>query len=100
MIETDNSRRNYERRTVLVEARLMEGGQWRECRILNISAGGAKLLAAPSINGEGMPALLEIGSFGQFGCAVVRQNGEEVAVKFTHDPAEMQEVVMGLAMYG
>lgn len=99
MTETDYSRRNYARRTVLVEARIMEDGQWRDCSILNISAGGAKLLLSSGINQE-MPLMLEIGSFGQFGCTVVRQSGEELAVKFTHDPAEMMEVVMGLAMYG
>lgn len=99
MTETDYSKRHYERQTVRVEARIRDGGQWRDCRILNISAGGAKLLVSSGINME-MPVMLEIGSFGQFGCTVVRQNGEELAVKFTHDPAEMQEVVMGLAMYG
>lgn len=78
----------------------MACGQWHECRIRNISAGGAKLQSDSVSLEQGMEILLEIGNFGQFGGTVTWQSGEELGIKFTHDPAEMSEVAMGLALYG
>ena len=95
----EQSRRKYERRTILFDARLREDGPWQACRILNISAGGAKLLISSDIN-HGAIVSLEIGSFGQFSGTVVWTDREEVGIKFSHDPTEIAEVLMGLAMYG
>lgn len=95
----EQSRRKYERRPILFDARIMEGGQWQDCRILNMSAGGAKLIVSRNIN-HGAIISLELGIFGQFSGTVVWTDREEVGIKFSHDPAEMAEVLMGLAMYG
>jgi len=92
-------KRAHDRRTILVEARIMAYGKWHDCRILNISAGGAKLQLGIQILQDSV-VQLEIGSFGQFGGTVVWQNGEDLGIKFTHSPAEMTEVVMGIAIYG
>jgi len=91
--------REHERRTILVEARILDGEEWHDCRIVNISVGGAKLLIGRQFN-HGTSVLLHIGNFGRFSGTAVWQNSEELGVKFTHDPAEIAEVVMGLAMYG
>ena len=96
---SEQSRRKHERQQVLFDARIMEAGQWQACRILNMSAGGAKLLVNCNIN-HGAAVSLEVGNFGQFSGTVVWIDREEVGIKFSHDPAEMAEVVMGLAMYG
>lgn len=95
----DQSRRVHERRTILFDARLRKDGQWQDCRILNMSAGGAKLLVNSNIN-HGATVSLEVGNFGQFSGTVVWTDREEVGIKFSHDPTEIAEVLMGLAMYG
>ncbi|MFA6316976.1 MAG: PilZ domain-containing protein [Elusimicrobiota bacterium] len=81
-----------------LKARLEEGGTWHDCLILNISPGGAKV----SVEGPASDAKvvhLEIGRFGRFGAEVVWRAGSELGLRFTHDPAEMTEVVLGLAVY-
>ena len=94
-----HDKRKYERQTVLVEAKIQDGRAWHDCRIVNISVGGAKL----RINRQfitGAAVLLHIGHFDQFSGTVVWQQTDEMGVKFTHDTTEIAEVVMGLAMYG
>lgn len=92
-------RRGHPRRSRMVEARVMEDGKWHECRILNISAGGAKLSVGCDFT-RGAPVVLEIGQFGQYRGSVIWANGQELGIKFGHDPAEMAEVVIGTAIYG
>jgi len=91
--------REYERQTVLVEARIQDGQEWCDCRIVNISVGGAKLRTSRQLN-TGTSVLLHIDHFGQFSGTIVWQHTDEIGVKFTHNTAEIAEVVMGLAMYG
>ena len=95
----EQSRRKHERRQILFDARIMEDGQWQDCRILNMSAGGAKLLVSCNIN-HGATVSLEVGNFGQFSGTVVWKDSEEIGIKFSNDPTEIAEVLMGLAMYG
>jgi len=91
--------REHERRTVTVEAQIRDHAEWHECRIVNISAGGAKLRSECRFE-AGAEVQLNIGQWGQFSGTVVWQHSEELGVKFTHDPAEIADVIMGLAMYG
>jgi hypothetical protein len=93
------NKRVHERRNVLVEARIMDGAAWHDCRIINISVGGAKLLIAGQFL-MGDIVRLQIASFGEFSGVISWRRSEEVGVKFTNDPVEMADVVMGLAMYG
>jgi len=98
-LQKDQYQREYERREVLVETRIFDGDKWHECRIVNISVGGAKFsISGPFIQNGAL--LVSIGGFGEFSCVVAWQTSEGLGVKFTHNPAEIAEVVMGLAMYG
>ncbi|MDO8464840.1 MAG: PilZ domain-containing protein [Gallionella sp.] len=101
MLEPDSAeyKRKDTRESILTQARIMVGGDWHNCRILNISTGGAKLQIDRHIN-HGTPVSLQIGEFGQFNVTVAWQQSTEVGVKFTHDALEMAAVIMGLASYG
>ncbi len=91
--------REYERTEVLVKARIMDGGHWLDCTIVNISASGAKLRSSSNYY-QGETVRLRIGNFGEFGGVVSWHNSQNVGIKFTHDPLEMADVLMGLAVYG
>ena len=101
MLDPDSAeyQRKDTRETILTQARIMADGDWHNCRILNISTGGAKLQIDRRIS-HGTPISLQIGEFGQFGATVAWQQDTEVGVKFTHDALEMAAVIMGLASYG
>ncbi len=101
MLEPDSTeyKRKDTRESILTQARIMVDGDWHNCRILNISTGGAKLQIDGRI-GHGTPVSLQIGEFGQFGATVAWQQDAEIGVKFTHDALEMAAVIMGLASYG
>ena len=101
MLEPDSTeyKRKDTRESILTQARIMADGGWHNCRILNISTGGAKLQIALRID-LGAPVSLQIGEFGQFSATVAWQQDTEIGVKFTHDALEMAAVVMGLASYG
>lgn len=87
------------RESILTQAKLMADGEWHNCKIINISTGGAKLQIDRRFN-HGMAVALQIGEFGQFSATVAWQQGAELGVKFTHDALEMAGVIMGLASYG
>lgn len=97
--DSHSDHRAHARRTVLVAGRILEGEEWRPCEIINVSAGGAKIRIDHQVS-PGTVVRLEIGPFGHFNGTIAWQQGEEVGLKFSHDPAEMAEVVIGLAMYG
>ena len=92
-------KREYERQTVLVGARIQDGQGWHGCQIVNISVGGAKIRISRQFSTR-TAVLLHIDNFGQFSGTIVWQHAEEAGVKFNHDMAEIAEAVMGLAMYG
>ena len=92
-------KRKDTREAILTEAKIMVDGGWHNCRILNISTGGAKLQTDRHIS-HGIAVSLQIGKFGQFGAIVAWQQGGELGVKFTHDASEIAGVIMGLASYG
>jgi hypothetical protein len=91
--------RMFERQPILVEARIQGESCWYDCRISNISTGGAKLQVDQQI-AHGEMVCLKIGDFGEFSATVCWQQSRELGVKFTHDPLEMADVVIGLATYG
>lgn len=92
-------KRKDTRESILTEAKIMVDGDWHNCRILNISTGGAKLQIDRRIS-HGMAVSLQIGKFGQFSAIIAWQQSGEVGVKFTHDALEIAGVIMGLASYG
>ena len=93
--ETEYKRKDT-RETILSQAKILVDGEWLECRILNISTGGAKLRIDRHVN-HGIAVTLQIGGFGQFGATVAWQQSGEIGVKFTHDAIEIAGVIMGLA---
>lgn len=92
-------KRKDTRETILTEAKILIDGGWHNCRILNISTGGAKLKMDRHTN-HGIAVSLQIGKFGQFSAVVAWQQSGELGVKFTHDALEIAGVIMGLASYG
>jgi len=92
-------KRKNSRETIRFKAEIMVDGNRHNCRILNISTGGAKIEIDRHIN-RGIGVFLQIGKFGQFRATVVWQQNREMGVKFNHDESEMASVIMGLASYG
>ncbi len=93
--------REYERSEVLVGARIKGGEFWHDCLLINVSVSGAKLkIDSNSSFSKGENVRLEIGHFGEFGGVIAWQNSQEVGVRFAHNPSELAEVVIGMAMYG
>jgi hypothetical protein len=90
--------RAHERVTSLAEARIGADAHWQDCRLINISVGGARVRLTEPL--EIRHPTLEIAGFGRFRTVVAWHTGDEIGVKFDHDPAEIAEVVVGLATYG
>lgn len=82
-----------------VSASLEVNRQWRDCRIVNISPGGAKV-ALTGASGRGKSARLKIARFGQFTAAIVWRAGSELGLRFDQNQEKIAEVILGLAVYG
>jgi hypothetical protein len=67
--------------------------------LLDLSVGGAKVQLDVPVP-AGTDFALEIGSFGEYRVSIVWQSGNDAGLRFEHPPAEMAEVIMGLAAYG
>jgi len=91
--------RVHARSSVFLDGRLLCGGQWSPCQVVNLSAGGARLAVSGSF-APGQELLLELGVCGRYPGVAVWARGGEVGLKFTCDPAEVAEVLIGLATYG
>jgi hypothetical protein len=91
--------RAHRRADVLVAGRLLCGGQWRPCEVVNISAGGARLRAAGDFC-AGAELCLDIEACGQFAASVAWARGGELGLRFSADPAEVALALIGLATYG
>jgi hypothetical protein len=91
--------RVYPRETLRTEAEIMIDGQWHDCAIVNISPAGAKLHIARDIS-RGKAVFIKIGEFGQFSATVAWCHGDEIGVKFDHDPSEMTRVLIDMESQG
>lgn len=96
--ETDYER-DYPREIISTKAAVMIDGQWRDCVISNISPSGAKLYVGMNVN-RGADVLIQLGEFGQFNATVAWWYGDEIGVKFNHDPLEMNKVLIALDSQG
>lgn len=95
-----HSPRRHDRTDLRLQATLVHADASLSCRIVNISAGGAKLrLDDGERLPEGTGVTLEIPPFGAFPARPVWRAGEHVGIQFDGDPGAMAEVVMGLAIY-
>lgn len=88
--------RQYERRDLMVNARLLFADTWHECKITNMSAGGVRLKIS-GVFDQSERICLEIKEFGHFLGLIAWQQSEEMGVVFAEDPGVMGDVVMGLA---
>ena len=98
-LDANLTRREHQRRQHLVRSRLMVGALWHETRLADMSVGGAKLEVDAEF-AEGSEVWLELGQFGKVRGEIVWQRGGTVGVHFLHDPAEVAEIIMGMATYG
>lgn len=93
------SRRTYPRTSVYLTGLFSADDQSTSCDILNISAGGARIRLIGTI-GTCQTFRLGIPPFGEFPCAIIWQNGDDLGLKFHDDPAAMAEIVLAMAVYG
>ncbi len=90
--------RNFPREIIRAKAEIMIDGQWHDCVITNISPSGAKLHFGQNAI-RGTAVFIKIGELGKFSATVAWCNGEEMGVKFDHDPSEMTRVLIALELH-
>lgn len=88
--------RDYPRESLCAKTQIMLDELWQECLIVNISPSGAKLYVGRQIS-RGTGVIIKIGEFGQFSATVAWCHGDEIGVKFDHDPLEMTHVLIGMS---
>ena len=94
------SRRKYERKSVICDAQILMDDQVIACEIKDISAGGASALAAEKLDDARQTVTLSIRPFGDFTCDVAWKNGKRLGLRFHNDPEMMAEIVLAMAVYG
>lgn len=93
------SRRQHPRKKVFLRAELRSGNDAAPCDILNLSAGGARISSTLKVS-AGSRVILNLEPFGELPGEIVWQNGEEMGINFQKDPAQIAEIVLGIALYG
>lgn len=93
------SRREHLRKKVFLKAELRCGNNAASCDILNMSAGGAKVVTSLKVT-TGSSVTLNLDPFGELPGEIVWQNGEEMGINFQKDPEQIAEIVLGIALYG
>lgn len=83
--ENPKDRRRFTRNSVLWMGRIIVDERMVDCKILNISVGGAKIVVSDSFDYVG-PVTLRIDRFGDFEGEIVWQAREKRGVKFLEDP--------------
>jgi len=91
--------RQEERKEVSFATTISIGDMTKECAILDISAGGAKLKTRASGDAN-TPIVLNLERFGEFNGVIAWARGGNLGIKFTDDPTRLAEAVMAMAMYG
>lgn len=100
MVENQlTSRRQDARYPSLLNARLSHGDQIFQCRLKNISVGGAMVELDREIDTKDA-VTLNLGSFGEFACEIIWKNKSRLGLTFLDRPEQMAEVIMGIAVYG
>ena len=87
--------RKASRETILAKTEIRIDGHWHNCRIINISTGGAKLRFDQHTD-IGLTEFLKIGTHGHFKTTVVWRHRDEIGVDFACDDSQMAEVIKGL----
>ena len=90
--ESSMERRDFPRTSVLWSGRIHAAGRVAECRVLNISAIGAKVRLLESLQ-HGIEVSLMIDRFGEFPSDVVWQEGEYLGIDFRDEPEDIVRIV-------
>jgi len=83
--ENPKDRRRFTRNSVLWMGRIIAGDHVVDCKVLNISVGGAKVVVSDAFE-HGEPVTLHIDRFGEFEGEIVWQSGKKRGIKFLEDP--------------
>ena len=97
MSETDEIKcqRKTSREIILAKAEIKIDGNWHNCRIINISAGGAKLQMRQRVD-IGLIEFLKVRENDHLKANVVWRQKNEIGIAFTHDTSEISGVIMEL----
>jgi hypothetical protein len=90
--ERTNDIRRYPRRMVLLSGALYVDNRPVECRVLDVSAGGARLRVDQDFEHESRMPLM-IYRFGEFPTEVVWQQDTDLGVTFIEDPDEIERII-------
>lgn len=91
--------RDFPREILHAKTAIMLAEQWHDCELVNISSSGAKLKVGLEAS-RGMAVFVKLGELGPFGATVAWCRGDEIGVRFDHDPAEMTRVLIALESQG
>jgi len=92
------SNRKFQRTPVALEGTIFAAGNVQACQIMDLSAGGARLRRDNPMPLEG-ELFLYIKGFGRFPAQVVRNDGAQVAVRFTVENEVVMALLKGLSNY-
>jgi hypothetical protein len=98
MFETNviKYQRSNSREIILAKGEIRIDGNWHICRVLNISAGGAKLQVDRRID-IGLTEFLRIGKYDHIKTTVVWRQRNEIGVAFSHDALAIADALVKLA---
>lgn len=92
------SNREHKRQKLTLSVNLFFNGETAECKVLDISVGGAKILA-PKHFEKGTEMELRMPNFGDFRCKVAWRDQDYHGLQFLGDKAEIAEILAALALY-
>ncbi len=91
--------RREERKSTAFQARFVIHDDVKDCAILDISPGGAKLKSGSAV-ASNTDIVLDLDKIGKFTAIAVWCSKGTIGIKFTDDPSRTADAVMALAMFG
>lgn len=83
-----DDRRTYQRQAVIWDAALQMEGKRADCTVLNLSAGGAKVMIdRPEVTSKFVT--LGIPQFGNFTGEVAWRHGHTIGIRFHEEPSQV-----------
>jgi len=87
-----DDRRRFRRQAVIWDAAMLEQEKTVDCTVLNLSAGGAKIMIDRT-DITSSRVTLRIPQCGVFVCEVAWRHGHTMGLRFLEDPASVQRVL-------
>jgi len=94
-IDSSEYERDFPRENLHAKAEIRVDGQWRDCVVINISASGAKMYVGMEVK-RGADVLIRFEEIGEFDATVAWCHADEIGVRFSHNPEEMNRVIIAL----